>query len=146
VDPGAAVRTHDGGAWRRGALHQPQHAARPARHRPDRRAQTRAEGGRPAHGGGDGAADRDVDHRLGACGRRPGLRGLMRAAADVGGTFTDVLLRLPTGELAYHKVLSTPPSYDAAVVEGIGELLGRGDGARLEEVVHGTTVATNAVL
>ena len=31
------------------------------------------------------------------------------AAADVGGTFTDILLRLPSGEIAYHKVLSTPP-------------------------------------
>jgi 5-oxoprolinase (ATP-hydrolysing) len=72
----------------------------------------------------------------------------MRAAADVGGTFTDVLLRLPTGEIAYHKVLSSPPSYDVAVVEGLSDLLARGDGEirSLEDVVHGTTVATNAVL
>ena len=39
----------------------------------------------------------------------------MRAAADVGGTFTDVLLQLPGGEIAYHKVLSSPPAYDVAV-------------------------------
>jgi N-methylhydantoinase A/oxoprolinase/acetone carboxylase beta subunit/N-methylhydantoinase B/oxoprolinase/acetone carboxylase alpha subunit len=69
-----------------------------------------------------------------------------RAAADVGGTFTDILLRRSTGELAYHKVLSTPPAYDQAVVSGIGELLGRSRTGDLAEVVHGTTVATNAVL
>src|SRR5262245_47939740 len=67
----------------------------------------------------------------------------MRAAADVGGTFTDILVQLPSGELAYHKVLSSPPAYDVAVVDGVAELLGDGS---LEELVHGTTVATNAVL
>ena len=74
----------------------------------------------------------------------------MRVAADVGGTFTDILLRRPDGSLSFHKVLSTPPDYDRAVVDGIRELLGRDGGAAdagsLEEVVHGTTVATNAVL
>ena len=34
----------------------------------------------------------------------------MRVAADVGGTFTDILLRRPDGSLSFHKVLSTPPS------------------------------------
>ena len=77
--------------------------------------------------------------------------GHMRIAADVGGTFTDILLRRPDGVLEFHKVLSTPPSYDHAVVLGIHELLDRtgataGVAAALEEVVHGTTVATNAVL
>ena len=79
-------------------------------------------------------------------GRRPGLRGLMRAAADVGGTFTDVLLQLPSGEIAYRKVLSSPPAYDVAVVDGVARAARRRRGGRLEEVVHGTTVATNAVL
>ena len=69
-----------------------------------------------------------------------------RAAADVGGTFTDILLRRSTGELTYHKLLSTPPAYDQAVVSGIGELLGQSGTRKLAEVVHGTTVATNAVL
>ena len=72
----------------------------------------------------------------------------MRVAADVGGTFTDVLLRLPHGELAFHKVLSTPPAYDQPVLDGIRELVEKSEGAvgSLQEVVHGTTVATNAVL
>src|SRR5437868_9250357 len=69
----------------------------------------------------------------------------MRAAGDVGGTFTDVLTRSSNGELAYHKLLSTPPAYDQAVVEGLLALVD-GDSEVLEELVHGTTVATNAVL
>ena len=98
-----------------------------------------------ADGGGDRAADRHADHRLRADRRRTRLRRLMRAAADVGGTFTDILLQLPSGEIAYRKVLSSPPAYDVAVVDGVAELLGEVRTA-LEEVVHGTTVATNAVL
>lgn len=73
-----------------------------------------------------------------------------RIGADVGGTFTDVVLRGPDGELSLHKVLSTPPNYDAAVVEAIKHQVasardGNGQMA-ISEVVHGTTVATNAVL
>src|SRR5512132_460178 len=40
------------------------------------------------------------------------------------------------------KVLSTPPSYDRAVVDAVGGLAA----GPVAEVVHGTTVATNAVL
>lgn len=43
------------------------------------------------------------------------------------------------------KALSTPPHYDRAVVAGVRDLI-RDGGERLAEVVHGTTVATNAVL
>ena len=69
----------------------------------------------------------------------------MRVGADVGGTFTDVLLRDPDGRLRFTKVLSTPPAYDRAVVDAVCELAGA-DGAAVESVSHGTTVATNAVL
>ena len=41
------------------------------------------------------------------------------------------------------KLLSTPPNYDAAVVEAVA---GLSDGSTVTGVVHGTTVATNAVL
>jgi N-methylhydantoinase A len=61
---------------------------------------------------------------------------------DVGGTFTDVILHGADGRVVIRKLLSTPPSYDLAVVEAVG---GLADGP-VEEVVHGTTVATNAVL
>jgi N-methylhydantoinase A/oxoprolinase/acetone carboxylase beta subunit/N-methylhydantoinase B/oxoprolinase/acetone carboxylase alpha subunit len=65
-----------------------------------------------------------------------------RVGADVGGTFTDVIHCDDDGRLTFAKVLSTPPAYDRAVVEAVHGL-GR---ERVTEVVHGTTVATNAVL
>jgi 5-oxoprolinase (ATP-hydrolysing) len=63
-----------------------------------------------------------------------------RVGADVGGTFTDVVVSADDGTLTFAKVLSTPPAYDRAVVEAVQSLGGA------DEVVHGTTVATNAVL
>jgi 5-oxoprolinase (ATP-hydrolysing) len=68
-----------------------------------------------------------------------------RIGADVGGTFTDVILQQADGTVHLRKVLSTPPHYDRAVVEGIRHLLGA-TGEQPAEVVHGTTVPTNTVL
>jgi N-methylhydantoinase A/oxoprolinase/acetone carboxylase beta subunit len=65
-----------------------------------------------------------------------------RVGVDIGGTFTDVILHGADGRVAIRKLLSTPPSYDLAVVEAVGGLAD----APVAEVVHGTTVATNAVL
>jgi len=65
-----------------------------------------------------------------------------RVGVDVGGTFTDVILHGADGRVSIRKLLSTPPRYDRAVVEAVG---GLADGP-VAEVVHGTTVATNAVL
>src|SRR5262245_55385283 len=66
-----------------------------------------------------------------------------RIGVDVGGTFTDVILQAADGSVRIRKVLSTPPAYDRAVVRAVAGLT-RGD--RVAGVVHGTTVATNAVL
>jgi N-methylhydantoinase A len=66
-----------------------------------------------------------------------------RIGVDVGGTFTDVILRRADGRATIRKLLSTPPNYDAAVVEAVAGLR---DGSHVTGVVHGTTVATNAVL
>src|SRR6476659_6958208 len=66
-----------------------------------------------------------------------------RLGVDVGGTFTDVILQRADGTAAIRKVLSTPPRYDVAVV---GAGAGLASGSTLAGVVHGTTVATNAVL
>src|SRR6478609_7467270 len=68
---------------------------------------------------------------------------MSRIGADVGGTFTDVLVLEADGKVRFTKVLSTPPDYDRAVVAAVREL---GVEAPVEAVVHGTTVATNAVL
>src|SRR5579875_540999 len=61
---------------------------------------------------------------------------------DTGGTFTDFVL-LEDGAIRVHKVLSTPDDPSRAILQGIAEL--GGDGS-LAAVVHGSTVATNAVL
>lgn len=63
---------------------------------------------------------------------------------DTGGTFTDFVL-LDRQRLRTHKVLSTPASPEAAILQGIDEL---GLNGRLGELflVHGSTVATNAAL
>jgi N-methylhydantoinase A len=68
---------------------------------------------------------------------------LQRIGVDVGGTFTDVILQAEDGHVRIRKVLSTPPGYDRAVVDAVAGLT---DGAPVTGVVHGTTVATNAVL
>jgi len=65
-----------------------------------------------------------------------------RIGADVGGTFTDIVVQHPDGRLTLDKVLSTPPHYDQAVHAAV---IATG-AAELTDVVHGTTVATNTVL
>ncbi len=74
--------------------------------------------------------------------------GRVRVSADVGGTFTDVVLVDGRGSVWTHKVPSTPPDFERAVLEATGHLLERSGTAASEvgEVAHGTTVATNAVL
>ncbi len=68
---------------------------------------------------------------------------------DVGGTFTDVILYLTeTHETQVHKVPSTPEAQEKGVIKGIREVLEKGnlEGQDIGLVVHGTTVATNAML
>ena len=67
----------------------------------------------------------------------------LRVGVDVGGTFTDVIVHNADGRAVVRKLLSTPPSYDVAVISAVDDLAP--DHAP-REVVHGTTVATNAVL
>ncbi|NMX23430.1 hydantoinase/oxoprolinase family protein [Dissulfurirhabdus thermomarina] len=64
---------------------------------------------------------------------------------DTGGTFTDFFCRLPDGGTRRWKTLSTPSDPSAAVMEGLAALFPDLDPAGLE-VVHGTTVGTNAFL
>lgn len=71
-----------------------------------------------------------------------------RVGADIGGTFTDVVLIGSDGTLATHKVSSTPESFGKAVIRGVSELLAeRGvDSSSLDALAHASTVATNAIL
>ena len=72
----------------------------------------------------------------------------LRIAADIGGTFTDVTLIGEDGVVTTRKVPSTPDDYARAVVDGIIALIEQ-LGLRPEDVgdvLHGCTVATNAIL
>jgi N-methylhydantoinase A len=68
---------------------------------------------------------------------------MMRLGVDTGGTFTDFVL-WEAGALRVHKVLSTPQAPERAILQGIREM-GLEAAAGLA-VIHGSTVATNAVL
>lgn len=74
---------------------------------------------------------------------QPGFNPPVRwLGVDTGGTFTDFVLYDGQG-LRVHKVLSTPHAPEEAILQGINELGLATSGLR---VVHGSTVATNAVL
>src|SRR5919204_1715007 len=70
-----------------------------------------------------------------------------RVGVDVGGTFTDVVLAGPGG-VVVEKLPSTPRNFAEATAEGVFAALRRAGAppADLAELVHGTTVATNAIL
>jgi len=67
---------------------------------------------------------------------------MIRIGVDTGGTFTDFVLR-DDDRVAVHKVRSTPDDPSRAILQGLAELGMPLTGA---DVVHGSTVATNAVL
>ena len=66
-------------------------------------------------------------------------------AVDTGGTFTDLLL-LRDGILTALKLPSTPDDPSASVLEGIRRFLGPRETRPPFLLIHGSTVATNAVL
>jgi N-methylhydantoinase A len=72
---------------------------------------------------------------------------MARLAADIGGTFTDLVLL--AGERRFvAKLLTTPKAPEEAVIEGARELLSRAKlgFADIGVFVHGTTLATNAII
>jgi N-methylhydantoinase A len=71
-----------------------------------------------------------------------------RLGVDVGGTFTDIILLDPDGHIYYSKTPSTPKDQSLGVLNGIGKILGlKGiEPEAVDQIVHGTTVATNALL
>ena len=72
----------------------------------------------------------------------------IRIGADVGGTFTDVILLGRDGAIHTLKVPSTPPDFEKGVLRAVELLLESAEvsGGDVSDVAHGTTVATNAVL
>ena len=70
-----------------------------------------------------------------------------RLAVDIGGTFTDVVLETPSGRVTT-KVLTTQDAPDQGVMDGIKRVLaeaGRSP-SDVRIVLHGTTLATNALI
>jgi len=73
----------------------------------------------------------------------------VRLGADIGGTFTDlVLYDESTGKVFTAKTPSTPDAFEQGVITGIEKILGETGvtGDQVDFLSHGTTVGTNAVL
>jgi N-methylhydantoinase A len=74
---------------------------------------------------------------------------MRRIGVDVGGTFTDLIyIDDEAGEVIVHKTPSTPADPSIGTVQGISELCTMAgiEPAQLDQVFHGTTVATNIVI
>jgi N-methylhydantoinase A len=70
-------------------------------------------------------------------------------AVDIGGTFTDIVLRGPGGELTVDKVLTTHEDLLEGFFRGVGVVLGKAAVAPKEVdgvIVHATTIVTNALI
>ncbi len=72
----------------------------------------------------------------------------IRIGIDIGGTFTDFLLLDSSGKRWHVKVRSTPTDPSIAVLEGLTKVLSQAKitHGKVQFLLHGTTVATNAVL
>jgi N-methylhydantoinase A len=71
--------------------------------------------------------------------------GLTLVGIDVGGTFTDFVLWDAAG-LRVHKVPTTPDDQSRAIVAGLADLGLTDDRLAHTQIIHGMTVATNALL
>jgi N-methylhydantoinase A len=69
-----------------------------------------------------------------------------RLGVDVGGTFTDLVALRPDGGVRVVKVPSTPPDASVGLWRAVDQLAEQGGAGRIEALIHGTTVATNALL
>jgi 5-oxoprolinase (ATP-hydrolysing) len=73
----------------------------------------------------------------------------LRLGFDIGGTFTDFVLADPaTGALRLHKRLTTPEDPAIGALDGLHRIIAdHGAGfADVVEIVHGTTLVTNAII
>src|SRR5215470_11263105 len=71
-----------------------------------------------------------------------------RVGVDIGGTFTDIVVLGSDGSIHTRKVSSSADDYARAIVDGLAEMLRDTgvSGAAIEEIRHGTTIASNAIL
>jgi N-methylhydantoinase A len=71
-----------------------------------------------------------------------------RVGVDIGGTFTDIVLLGSDGTVHTRKIPSSVDDYARAIVEGLVDVFAEQglSGAGIEEIRHGTTIASNAIL
>ena len=71
-----------------------------------------------------------------------------RIGVDIGGTFTDIVFLGHDGRIITRKVSSTVDDYARAIAEGVAQVFESAGiaGREVKEVLHGTTVASNAIL
>lgn len=72
-----------------------------------------------------------------------------RIGADVGGTFTDIVVTDDKGSpIRIGKVLTTPKRPDDAILEGVKKVLTahQSDAETINHIIHGTTLFTNALI
>src|SRR6266542_4097543 len=71
-----------------------------------------------------------------------------RIGIDIGGTFTDLVCLNAAGRVLRAKVLSTPEDYSLGIATGLEAIVGNGSVriTEIAQIMHGTTVATNAIL
>jgi len=72
----------------------------------------------------------------------------MRVGIDIGGTFTDIVCIADDGALTVRKVSSTVEDYSRSIIETLPSIFEmRGIvGSGVRKIIHGTTIATNALL
>ncbi|MBL6928154.1 MAG: hydantoinase/oxoprolinase family protein [Rhodospirillales bacterium] len=71
-----------------------------------------------------------------------------RLGVDIGGTFTDIVFLGDDGRVITRKVSSTVDDYARAIIEGVNDVFAEKglNGGDIGEILHGTTVASNAIL
>jgi N-methylhydantoinase A len=71
----------------------------------------------------------------------------IRLGVDIGGTFTDVVLETPVG-LTSTKVLTTYAAPENAIIEGLHQVCKKANVLpnQIQQIIHGTTLATNALI
>ncbi len=71
----------------------------------------------------------------------------VRLGVDIGGTFTDLALEVGEQRLS-HKLLTTPQAPEDAVVTGVQKLIATSGikASDISLIIHGTTLATNAII
>ena len=71
----------------------------------------------------------------------------IRMGVDIGGTFTDVVLEVGAQQYST-KVLTTYLAPEDAIITGLKQVCDQADikPASIQQIIHGTTLATNALM